>query len=130
MAAFSNYLEDALINHVLRNTSYPTPGLNIYVALYTTDPTDADSGTEVTGGSYARQQVTAWDAPSNGATQNTSEIAFPVATGNWGTVTHVGIRDAAAAGNLLYHGILTAPVAINTNEQFKFAAGDLDVAHA
>ena len=64
MAEFSNYLENAIIDAVLRNTSYTSP-TTVYVGLFTTDPTDADSGTEVSGGSYARTAVT-FSAPSNG----------------------------------------------------------------
>lgn len=48
MAEMSNYLENALINATLRNTSYTSPA-TVYLALYTSDPTDADSGTEVSG---------------------------------------------------------------------------------
>jgi len=40
MAAMSNFLENALINATLRNTSYTSPAV-VYVGLYTTDPTDA-----------------------------------------------------------------------------------------
>ncbi len=54
MAEFSNYLENKVLDHVLRNTSYTSP-TTVYVGLYTSDPTDAGSGTEVSGGSYARQ---------------------------------------------------------------------------
>ena len=57
MAALSNYLENALINATLRNTSYTSPS-TVYVGLFTTDPTDAGSGTEVSGGSYARESTT------------------------------------------------------------------------
>jgi hypothetical protein len=127
MSALSNYLENELIDHVLRNTPYTSPGTDVWVALYTDDPTDADTGTEVSGGSYARVQVTAWDAPSDGDTENTNEIAFAQATANWGTVTHVGIRDASTAGNLLWHGSLTASKTVNDGDTFKIAAGDLDV---
>ncbi len=127
MAAFSNYLEQALLNHILRNTAYTSPGTSVYVALYTSDPTDAKSGTEVSGGSYARVQVTAWDAPhaTNGNTQNTSDINFTTASANWGTVTHFGILDASSAGNLLFHGALTASKAVNSGDTFKFSAGAL-----
>jgi len=54
MAEFSNYLENAIINAVLRNTSYTSP-TTVYVGLFTNDPTDADAGTEVStsGTSYA-----------------------------------------------------------------------------
>jgi len=131
MAAMSNYLEDALVNHVLRNTAFTTPGTSVYVSLFTTDPTDAGNGTEVTGGSYARIQVTAWTAPSsNGTTANTNAITFPTATASWGTVTHFGIHDALTTGNLLIHGILSAQKVVGDGDVFQFAAGDLDVVFA
>ena len=65
MAEMSNYLENALINVTLRATGYTAP-TTVYVALYTSDPTDADTGTECSGTSYARQAVT-FGAPSNGS---------------------------------------------------------------
>ena len=125
MAEMSNYLENALINATLRNTSYTSPSV-VYLALYTSDPTDADTGTEVSGGSYARQSIT-FDAPSNGVTSNTAAIEFPQATGNWGTVTHVGIRDALTTGNLLYHTPLDASKTIASGDIFKIAIGSLSV---
>ena len=125
MAEMSNYLENALINATLRNTSY-TSAATVYLALYTTDPTDADTGTEVTGGSYARQSVT-FGAPSNGVSTNSAAIEFPQCTASWGTVTHVGIRDALTTGNLLYHTPLDASKTIDTGDIFKIAIGSLSV---
>ncbi len=121
----SNYLENALINATLRNTSYTSP-TTVYVALFTSDPTDAGSGTEVSGGSYARKAAT-FGAPSNGASTISSAIEFDQATGSWGTVTHFGIYDASTSGNLLYHGALTASKAIDTGDVFKFASSALTV---
>ena len=125
MAEMSNYLENALINATLRNTSYTTP-TTVYLALYTSDPTDADSGTEVSGTSYARQSIT-FGAPSNGVSTNSEAIEFPQAGGSWGTVTHVGIRDASSAGNLLYHTPLDASKTIATGDVFRVAIGSLSV---
>src|SRR6056300_1976848 len=125
MAEFSNYLENALINAVLRNTSYTSPA-TVYVSLYTTDPTDADSGTEVSGGSYARTAAT-FDAPSNGVTQNSADITFPTATAGWGTVTHVAIHDASTAGNMLFHTPLDTNKTIDTGDIFKITSGNLTV---
>jgi hypothetical protein len=87
MAEMSNFLENALINATLRNTSYTSPA-TVYVALYTTDPTDADTGTEVSGNGYARQSVT-FGAPSNGASVNSGAVEFPQATGSWGTIAYI-----------------------------------------
>jgi hypothetical protein len=125
MAEMSNYLENALINATLRNTSYTTP-TTVYVALYTSDPTDADTGTEVSGTSYARQSVT-FGSPSNGVTTNSAAVEFPQAGGSWGTVTHIGIRDASTSGNLLYHTALDASKAISTGDVFRIASGSLSV---
>lgn len=121
----SNYLENALINVTLRATSYTAP-TTVYVALYTTDPTDADTGTEVTGGSYARTSVT-FAAPSNGVTTNSADVTFPTCTLAWGTVTHIGIRDASTAGNLLYHTPLDASKTIDLGDIFKITTGNLSV---
>ena len=125
MAEMSNYLENALVNATLRNTSYTSPA-TVYVALYTTDPTDADTGTEVSGNGYARQSVT-FSAPSNGATSNSSAVEFPQATGSWGTVAYIGLRDASSSGNLLYHTALDASKTIATGDVFRIAIGSLTV---
>ena len=127
MGAMSNYLEQALLNMVFRNQNYTRPS-TVYVALYTSDPTEADTGTEVSGGSYARQAVT-FGAPTQVGTAaqiaNSSDVVFPVATANWGTITHVGIRDAATSGNLLYYAPVANPRSILANDQLKFLAGEL-----
>lgn len=125
MAEMSNYLENALINAVLRNTSYTSP-TTVYLALYTSDPTDADTGTEVSGNAYARQAIT-FGSPSNGVTTNTAAIEFPQATGSWGTVTHVAIRDALTTGNMLFHTPLDASKTIATGDVFRVAIGSLSV---
>ena len=101
MAEFSNYLENALINAVLRNTSYTSP-TTVYVGLFTSDPTDAGSGTEVSGGSYSRTSIT-FGAPSNGVTTSNADCTFPQATASWGTVGWIGLHDASTSGNLLFH---------------------------
>lgn len=128
MAEMSNYLENALINATLRNTSYTSPA-TVYLALYTSDPTDADTGTEVTGNAYVRQAIT-FGAPSDGASTNSAAIEFPQATGSWGTISYIGIRDASTSGNLLFHSPLDASKAIATGDVFRVAIGSLSVTFA
>lgn len=125
MAEMSTYLEDALINATLRNTSYTSPA-TVYVGLYTSDPTDANSGTEVSGGSYARTAVT-FGSPSDGVTTNSAAVEFPQATGSWGTVGWIGILDASTSGNLLYHTALDVSKTIDSGDIFKIATGSLSV---
>ena len=125
MAEMSNFLENALINATLRNTSYTSPA-TVYVALYTSDPTDANTGTEVSGGSYARTSVT-FAAPSNGVSLSNADCTFPQATGSWGTIGWIGLMDALTSGNLLYHTALDASKTIESGDIFKIASGSLSV---
>ena len=125
MAEMSNYLENALINATLRNTAYTSPA-TVYVGLYTSDPTDAGSGTEVSGGSYARTDVT-FGAPSDGVSTNSAAVEFPQATASWGTVAYIGILDASTSGNLLYHTALDASKTIASGDVFRIATGSLSV---
>lgn len=125
MAEISNYLENALINGTIRGTTYTAP-TTVYVGLYTSDPTDANTGTEVSGGSYARQSAT-FAAPSNGASASNADITFPQATAGWGTVGWIGILDASTGGNLLYHTPLDNSKTIDSGDIFKIASGSLTV---
>ena len=125
MAEMSNFLEDALINATLRATTYTSPA-TVYVSLWTSDPTDAGSGTEVSGGSYARTAVT-FGAPSGGVTTNSADVTFPTATASWGTVGWIGINDALSGGNLLYHTALDTSKTITSGDIFKISTGNLSV---
>ena len=121
----SNYLENALINVTLRATTYTAP-TTVYVGLYTSDPTDANTGTEVTGGSYVRKSAT-FAAPSNGVSTTSADITFDQATASWGTIGWIGILDASTTGNLLYHTPLDTSKTIDNGDIFKIAAGSLTV---
>lgn len=128
MSEMSNYLENALIDAVLRNTSYTSP-TTTYVSLHTADPTDAGTGAEVSGGSYSRKSVT-FGAPSNGVSTNSAAVEFDQATASWGTITHIGIWDAVTTGNLLFHTPLDTSKAIDTGDIFKINSGNLTVTFA
>lgn len=123
----SNYLETAVLN-LLRGVSF-TPPATVYVALYTNDPTDADIGTEVSAVDYARQAITFGEpvqgADGKAAISNNTEIAFSQAGTSWGTITHIGFRDAATGGNLLYYGALANPKTIDAGDRFRAMIGDL-----
>jgi hypothetical protein len=101
----TNYLEDALINFLLRDNpdTFAKPGV---------------------GG-------TNWDDPTGGgSTQNSNDITFPTATADWGNISGVIVADAATAGNVLLHGSLTTARDVKDGDVFKFNAGDLDITFA
>lgn len=123
MAELSDYLENKLLDHVLRNTSYTSP-TTVYVGLFTADPTDAGSGTEVSGGSYARQILSVTTA-TGGIVTSSADVTFPQATASWGTVSHIGLLDALSSGNLLMHTPLTTSRAIESGDILKISTGNL-----
>lgn len=127
MSAASDFLEDALANHLLNNVSYPSPA-NIFLGLSTADPLDDGSGlAEPVGNGYARIDPGSFTVVG-GVGTNDADAEFPLATGSWGTLTHFAIFDAASGGNMLIHGALAASVTIGANEVPRFAAGQLSVA--
>lgn len=128
MAAASDYLEVALLDAVLRNTSYTSP-TTVYVSLHTGSPGDADDGAnEITtsGSAYSRQSAT-FAAASAGSISTNAAINYSAATSNWGTVSHIGIYDASTGGNLLFHGALTTSKTIETGDTLSIASGSLTV---
>jgi hypothetical protein len=125
MAEFTNYLENKLLDHVLNNESFTSP-TTVYVGLFTAAPTDTTSGTEVSGGSYARQVLSVSTA-SDGIVTSDSDITFPQATGNWGTVVALGVHDADSSGNLLMYTDLTTSKTIETGDILKISTGSLTV---
>lgn len=123
--ALTDYLENAILNHTLRNVPYTAPAA-VYVGLFTAAPGETGGGTEVSGGGYTRVQAT-FGAPSNGACSNSAEVLFPKATASWGTVTHFAIFDAATAGNMLYYGALAVAQTVNVDTTVTFEIGTLTV---
>lgn len=125
MTAMSDYLEVKLLDHTFRNVAY-TPPVTVYVALYTAAPTDAGGGTEVVGGSYARQSVAFSAAITvTGKVSNSAVVTFsnmPAAT-----VVATAILDAATAGNLLMYGALTASRTVIAGDNLTIAIGDLQL---
>lgn len=124
----SDYLENKVLDHILGTTSYTMP-TTVYIGLATASFGDDNSGTELSGGAYARQSI-AFDAASGGTTDNTASVDFPVATANWGTISHYGLFDALSGGNLLIHGAFTTSKTVESGDVLRVSAGELDITAA
>lgn len=138
MGNASKWLKEAALNHFFRNT--PTAATaNRYLALYKTNPPNADEGQEISGGGYVRQRIT-FAAPEQvgglGTITNTNAIAFPEATADWTqpgeTVGYWGIRTAATGGYLLAFGEFKDPdrqndgkYAVTKFDQFNVGVGKI-----
>ena len=131
MAALTDHAENLLLNFLM-TTGTATRPTNWYVALYTSAPNDASTGssggTEVSGNGYSRQSVS-WDAASGtgGTTSNSGTVTFTASGGSFGTVTHLAIADASTGGNLLWHGAMTASKTVADGDSLQFAAGAIDL---
>lgn len=140
MAALSDYLENKIIDYLLRGQAFTAPA-TVYVGLLTAAPSDTGGGTEVTGNAYARVAVasslanwagtqaaasTVASSGATGTTSNNAAITYPTPTpAGWGVVTHFAVYDAASAGNLLFYAALTVSKTINAGDSVSFAPAAL-----
>lgn len=129
MSIKTNAYEDRVVN-TMRGTGITawTP----YAALLTaaSDP-EAGTVTEISYTGYGRVAVT-FGAPSPaGTVANSAKVTFGKMTGGaGGTVTHVGIYDAASAGELRYVIALGTSKAVATDDVPEFDVGALQISEA
>jgi hypothetical protein len=121
----TDYLQNAVINATVRNTSYTSP-TTVYASLYSVAPTESSAGTEITGNGYSRQSVT-FSAPSLGIAVSNAAVTFTCTTSNWPPVIAFGIMDASTSGNLMYYKTIVSRQ-INVGDSLVFATGDISIA--
>lgn len=123
----SVYLSNKQLDHALGVEAFG--GVDqCYLALFTAG-TGLDENApeaEVAGGAYVRQAVD-FDAAAEGETANDADVNFPVATADWGTVTHWAVMDAVTDGNVLYWGDLTTPSAVLSGMGYRVQSGNIDI---
>lgn len=119
--AYANTVGDL----IFRNQAFTAP-TTVYVALVTTTPTQTAAGTEVSGGSYARQAAT-FSAFASSASSNSATVTFPTATADWGTVTHFEVYTASTAGTRIGYGALTSSRNITNGTTASFAGTTLTI---
>lgn len=125
MTAMTNYLEDKLVKHVFMSVAYTDP-TNVYMGLYTLLPTDLGTdGTEVTGGSYARQVITFAAGADLGTVSNS--VALAITNMPACTVVGLGIFDAVTAGNCLVYGPLATTRTLVAGETLTLDIDNLTV---
>jgi hypothetical protein len=124
----SDFLENKILDHIFGGGDYARPA-TLYVALFTSAPSDAGGGTEVTGGAYARAAVTNdstnWPAAAGGVKGNGTSVTFAQATAPWGNVGWFAVFDALTGGNMLYWGALTTSRSVATGDTPSYAVGQI-----
>ena len=133
MTAFSDLLENLLLDHSLRNVSWTSP-TTVFIALHTADPTDVEttaSANEVAASGYDRFEVSAglggFTTASGGSCRNSEAWEFLTATTAWGSISHMSIWDNTTTGLMMYHGALTTTKVVGTDDIVRFPANTLSV---
>ena len=119
-------IENQLLDALVGTSSYSmtTPAK---LALMTSNGNDSTPGTEVTGGSYARQTI-AFDAASGGSIANNAVINFtgmPAAT-----VVGIEIYDSAGTPKRLAYGALSTNKTTASGDTLQFAANAITLSLA
>lgn len=141
MSAASNFLENKVLDHVLRYSTAPyTAPSTLYLALFNNTSGSAAANleagtltdeTSTSGTAYARKSIT-FGAASSGTSTSSATVTFDTATANWGTITHVAImdNDTEGGGNVLFYGAVTTSKTIETGDTFQVSSGNLTVSLA
>lgn len=122
--SFSNAFETRVLQWTF-TTGSPTRPTAWYIGLFTDNPGEAQGGTEVSDNAYVRKAVTF--TVSGDTATNSGAVEFDVATGNWGTISHIAVYDAETSGNQIAYAALTASKTIETGDVLRIPAGDLDI---
>ena len=130
--SFFNYLENAVLDHIVGKTTYALPTCYIGLSSGAAPNEDGTGVTEPVGGSYARVSTAGadWNAASAGATSNANAITFAQATADWSAganLTYLVAYDAVTAGNPLFYGALTVAKPVLNGDTASFPAGDIDI---
>ncbi len=119
-----------LLNHIFRNTAMTDAG-DVYLALFTADPTDTGSiANEIVASvGYARQLITFAGASGGSASSNTQEDFGPATGAGFGTVTHCAIAKAGtrAVADLMYHMALDASETVSAGLSLRFNSGQVTI---
>ena len=121
--SFSNTYETIVLKFAFNADSVTRP-TNWYLGLFTSNPGEG-GGTEISGNGYTRKAVTF--TVSGDTATNSGAVEFDVATGSWGTISHVAVFDASSGGAQIAYAALTTAKAIDTGDVLRFPTGDVDI---
>lgn len=121
MSGLASYLANKFLDCLVNAVGFNVTG--VWVQLHTGDPGAA--GTANVAGNNTRKTM-AFAAAAAGSKATNADITWTgVSTSE--TYTHVSLWDAAAAGNYLWSGPLTASKAVNAGDTFTLTSGQVSV---
>lgn len=127
MPALVNAEATRVTDATLGKAAYTAPTTPMMLALETVTGTASAAGTEVTGGSYARQNLTTAlpAGATNGVITTTGAINYtgmPAAT-----VTGAAVYDSNGTPRRAYYGNLTASKTTGAGDTLSFPAGSITI---
>jgi hypothetical protein len=137
MGSFSDYAELKVLDHIVGKAAFTMP-THVWVALFTTAPNDASTGTtpspgvEVSAAGYGRVDAVGAagfnGSAASGSISNSVAITFGAPTANWGTIVAFALIDAQTNGNILAWGAVTPNKTVNNGDAApSFAIGALTI---
>lgn len=125
MTQMTNHFEDRVIQFFFRNNAdTDSADANVYLALYSTAPTDSSAGVELSGNGYQRYAITFNDPAGTGTTTNSNTITFTASGGAWSAIAAHGICDAATVGNIMMYESVAGPT-LADGDSYEFGAADI-----
>ena len=118
--SISTYGKNSILNAMFNATAYSET--NTWLSYHTADP-GLTGANEVTGGSYARQQMSFGTVAAGAVANDTAETTTMPAV----TATHWGLWNAVSTGDFLWGGPLNASTVFAASETAELASGDLDI---
>ena len=124
-SSLSNQQSQQFMDYLLKGVALPALPGSLWLALFTTTPNlNGVAGVEVStsGTGYTRVELPrvsgTWTGPTgtNQEYNNTSELIYPIPTGNWGTIVSLGVYDAGTAGNLIFVSTVSTSRAITLGD--------------
>jgi hypothetical protein len=112
-----------LLDASLSTTAYTAPTTGMNLALVTVIGTNTTAGTEVTGGSYARQTIVC-GAASGGSAANNAVITFVAMPAV--TVVGIDIYDKNGTPRRAWWGTITNKV-LGLGDTLSFAIGSITI---
>lgn len=116
---------DRMLNASLNGTTYTLPTTPMKLALCTAVGTATAAGTEVSGGSYARQTI-AWTTSAGAGISNSGIVSF--ASMPAATVTSLDIFDNNGTPRRCWFGTLASSKTTSSGDTLSFAVGAITIA--
>lgn len=128
MTILSDFSEELLLEYLFTSIAAADRPTAWYLSLHDADPLDTGADEITTGedSGYARISIT-FAKDANNTVDSQANASHTPGSGT-NIITHIGIWDAATAGNFLAGGILDGPRTMTTTAPFTIAAGDLIIA--